>query len=63
MHESSILDCIKQLFKRLNEKIENSIDINSPDDRSRAKKFVIDQLKLHGLKDILALLELKRLDE
>ena len=63
LHESSILDCIKQLFKRLNEKIENSIDINSPDDRSRAKKFVIDQLKLHGLKDILALLELKSLDE
>lgn len=63
LSKSSIHDCIKQLFKKLNDKIEKSIDPNSADDRFKAKSFVIEQLKVNGLKDILALLELKSFED
>ena len=59
LSKGSIHDCIKQLFKKMNEKIERSIDLNSADDRFKAKNFVIEQLKVNGLKDILELLKLK----
>lgn len=59
----SIFDSFRQLFEKLNRKLENSIDTKSSDDRIKAKAYVIEQLKLNGFNEIFSQLGLKKVEE
>lgn len=61
--KGSMSDILRQLFEKLNRKIEKSIDITSIDDKLKAKNYVVDQLGMNGFNEILAQIGLKKIDD